>query len=246
MARRKTDFSEGDKILVLLWCARHCCLCGRFAGLGIEVAHLDPVRSDIENAIPLCFDCHAAIGHYNARHPRGKKYSIPELRARRDQIYEEHTRHLVPPVRYQLFQGDAKLPNVGFEITNVGDTWPVRASVRVTLVQADRTLGVPAGSGHYDGSFTWNLNPRQIVVGHFRVPDDVLQHPEDPLRARVDITLIDIHQRKHAMLPGGYVRTLGSNDDWYFEPCEEQLVAVRRDSPLRGPASPDSDRRGRS
>lgn len=70
MARRKFDFKEEDRIKVLLWCARHCFWCGKFAGVGIEVAHLERENSDIDNAIPLCFDCHAAIGHYNTKHPR--------------------------------------------------------------------------------------------------------------------------------------------------------------------------------
>jgi hypothetical protein len=228
MPSRKNDFREEDKIRVLLWCARHCCLCGKLAGLGIEVAHLDPKASDIENAIPLCFDCHAAIGHYNARHPRGRKYSIPELRARRDQVYEEHTRHLVAPVTYRLLQGGAQLPAVHFEIINVGDTWPVRARVRVRLIQGARDLGFPQTAGHYDGSYLWNLNPRQLVLGNFRVPEDMLQPPREPLRARVDITLVDIHEREHKMLPGGYIHTLGPNHEWYFEPCEEELRVAKR------------------
>ncbi|MBC8064554.1 MAG: HNH endonuclease [Chlorobia bacterium] len=33
-----------------------------------------------DNGIPLCFDCHADVKHYNAQHPRGTKYSGSELR----------------------------------------------------------------------------------------------------------------------------------------------------------------------
>ncbi len=84
MAKRKYDFSDEDKVKIILWCARHCCLCGEFSGIGIEVAHLERNSSDIDNAIPLCFDCHASVGYYNTKHPRGKKYSIKELKARRD------------------------------------------------------------------------------------------------------------------------------------------------------------------
>ena len=116
MATRKNEFHEEDKIKVLLWCDRHCCLCGKSTSVGIEIAHLDPKRSDIDNAIPLCFDCHAAIGHYSEGHPRGRKYSITELSARRDQIYEQYTRHLIPPVHYVLSQASHRLPEVGFHI----------------------------------------------------------------------------------------------------------------------------------
>jgi hypothetical protein len=72
--------------------------------VGIEVAHLPGRRtsSNIDDAVPLCFDCHAKMEHYNYMHRRGKKYSPEEVRARRDQVYDEHTSHLVPLVIYQL------------------------------------------------------------------------------------------------------------------------------------------------
>lgn len=34
---------------------------------------------DIENAIPLCFECHAEVNHYNPEHPKGRKFSEEEL-----------------------------------------------------------------------------------------------------------------------------------------------------------------------
>jgi hypothetical protein len=27
------------------------------------------------NGIPLCLDCHANVEHYNAKHPRGNKFT---------------------------------------------------------------------------------------------------------------------------------------------------------------------------
>ena len=56
----------------------------------------------------------ASIGHYNAQHPRGKKYSINELKVRRDDAYEQHTRHLLSPVNYILTQDNYQLPHVGY------------------------------------------------------------------------------------------------------------------------------------
>lgn len=41
--------------------------------------------SDLDNAITLCFDCHADAGHYNSNHPRGTKFSPEELRRHRNQ-----------------------------------------------------------------------------------------------------------------------------------------------------------------
>jgi hypothetical protein len=46
----------------------------------------------------------------------------------------------------------------------------------------------------------------------------------DALRARIDVTLIDIYERPHTLLPVGYVHRMGPGDDWYFEPSEEALA----------------------
>lgn len=225
MGRRKHDFREADKSRVLLWCARHCCLCGKFAGLGIEIAHLDPKKRDIDNAMPLCFDCHAAVGHYNAQHPRGQKYSNVELKKRREQVYDEHTRHLIAPVPYMVFQGEAKLPTVLFAIENHGATYPMQARVVVRLRQGGKALGCPPTVGHYDGRHLWNLNPHQAIQGHFSLPTGFNGKSKAKLRARVEVTLIDIYEREHSLLPGGYSLDPSGSAEWYFEPCETEFGA---------------------
>ena len=99
--RRKKDFSEDIKLKCLLWSSRHCCACDTACGLDIEIAHIDPKGGeDFDNAIPVCYYCHAQIGRYNKEHPRGNKYRIKELKKRREQIYEKYTRHLVPPLLF--------------------------------------------------------------------------------------------------------------------------------------------------
>lgn len=71
--------------------ARHCCVCHRYKGVKVEVHHITPEASgganDFDNAIVLCFDCHADAGHYNAAHPRGTKFSRRELMRQRDVWY---------------------------------------------------------------------------------------------------------------------------------------------------------------
>lgn len=222
MAKRKYDFDESVKVKALLWCNRHCCLCGKQSGIGIEVAHLDPHSSDPDNAIPLCFDCHATVGHYNREHPRGRKYTITELKAGRDRVYEEHTRHLVPPVIYKLHQNGHSLPDVWFQIANLGNTHPIKAKIRITLAQGDRILGVQA-SGHYNGDYIWNLNPGFVVNGHFTA-QGYDASSLDSLRARIDITLLDIYERPHVLLPVGFIINNGPGNDWYLEPSEEALA----------------------
>lgn len=77
----------------LLLSARRCCVCRQFKGLYIEVHHITPQAAGgtdtLENAIALCFDCHASAGHYNSDHPKGTKYSPTELRGHREKHYAD-------------------------------------------------------------------------------------------------------------------------------------------------------------
>jgi len=173
--------------------------------------------------MPLCFQCHAEIGHYNKTHPIGRSYRIEELKARRNQVYDKYTSHLVPPVQYQLTQqGDRKLPDVGCWIQNLGDIYPVQARIKITLAQGTsyRQL-VP--SKHYDGTHLWNLNPRQGICGHFPIPPEILDSSER-LRAKIDLTLVDIYQREHVLLPMGQIHGLKPDDQWYAEPSMVELA----------------------
>lgn len=72
-------------------CGRHCCLCRKFCGVNMEVHHIkqaaDGGPDTFENAIPLCFDCHADVKAYNPRHPKGIRYTEAELVRHRDIMY---------------------------------------------------------------------------------------------------------------------------------------------------------------
>lgn len=94
-------FSKGVKDRILVAAARHCCVCHRYNGVGVEAHHIiqeaDGGPNTYENAIALCFDCHAAAGHYNPRHPRGTKFSPQELRLARKnwlEMVEKNQIHL--------------------------------------------------------------------------------------------------------------------------------------------------------
>lgn len=86
-------FSQSIKERILLDTARHCCVCHRYKGVKVEVHHIIPesISSDnsYENAISLCFDCHADAGHYNPKHPRGTKFSPNELKKAKDRWIEK-------------------------------------------------------------------------------------------------------------------------------------------------------------
>ena len=81
---------EVDELLTS--CHRRCCICHRFCGVKMETDHMVPRADggsdDIENAIPVCFECHAEIHSYNDQHPRGRKFRSEELRLQKEQWLE--------------------------------------------------------------------------------------------------------------------------------------------------------------
>jgi 5-methylcytosine-specific restriction endonuclease McrA len=99
--KRPPPFNEKDKIKILLWSERHCCLCDKPCDTNIVIHHIqqegrpDEELKNIENAIPLCYDCHGRIKSYNLAHRVGTSYRIEEIKARRNQIYDKYTRDLV-------------------------------------------------------------------------------------------------------------------------------------------------------
>jgi hypothetical protein len=96
----------------------------------------------------------------------------------------------------------------------------VQARVRIVLAQ--RTLRYAVDSGHYNGEHLWNLNPRRAVWGHFFISPEILK-ADDRLRARLDVTLIDIYGRAHPLLPMGYIHGLKPSDEWYAEVSMQEL-----------------------
>ncbi len=92
------QFDEKDKRPLLIKSGRRCCLCWKYCGTKIEVAHIIPDSeggsNDEDNGIPLCFDCHAEVDHYNLNHPRGNKFSPKELKEHRERLFQ-HVKHLM-------------------------------------------------------------------------------------------------------------------------------------------------------
>jgi hypothetical protein len=68
----------------------------------METDHIVPKEEggddSIENAIPVCFECHAEVHGYNDKHPRGRKFLPEELRRHKEQwlqICQDHPDVLV-------------------------------------------------------------------------------------------------------------------------------------------------------
>ena len=226
---RPPEFSEADRIKVLLWCERHCCLCGKSCDTNIIIHHIEQEGdnlSDISNAIPLCFDCHGKINSYNPKHSVGTSFRTNEIKKRRDQIYEEYTRHLVPPIHFEITQitnGNYKLPprtfpNIGFNISHNGITFlPVNALVELKYILDGKDLGIMKDpTGYYSGEIEWNLNPTTIFYGNFSAPPECSNNYLD-LKIEVRVTVIDQYRRLHKYLPHAwtYVR---KDNYWFLEP----------------------------
>jgi hypothetical protein len=196
----------------------------------IELHHIVPAGDGgpdtEENAMPLCFDCHARVGHYNTSQPRGLKYKETELKKRRDQIYEEHTRHLVPPIAYEVFdRGLPKVADLGFRVKNTGNTWPVRLRVIVDVFIDGELLLKPWSDPLYRGLVLWNLNPGHGMNGHVELVPEA-KDPTRKLRVGVHVTVIDIYEREHKLLPVTWAFDYDAKS-WWFDPVDPALVRER-------------------
>ena len=227
---RPLEFKPEDKMKMLLWSDRHCCLCKKACGIDIEIAHVDPkAGNDLDNGIPLCYDCHAKIGRYNPEHKRGNKYKVEELKKRRDQIYEEFTRNLVPPVLLHLTTANTPanprpgdtLPFVATILTHAGDSLPIRLKVQAKIIFGDDVEEVSDDTGYYTGKAIWNMNPRTTLFGGFGIGEEhVKRAQEEELKIEARITVIDQFEREHKFLPQcwRYVRLKEGVCLWNLEP----------------------------
>lgn len=93
------SFSEKIKQDIFVKSARHCCVCHKAKGLNIEIHHIKPKsqggKDTFENAIALCFDCHADAGHYFAGHPKGSKLNPGELQIQKEEWFKIVSQHKI-------------------------------------------------------------------------------------------------------------------------------------------------------
>lgn len=99
-------FDESGVAQLLAKCHRRCCVCHKFCGVKMELHHIH-WRSkggpdSIDNAIPLCFECHAEVNHYNPQHPKGRKFTQEELLEHKNQwlqVCQQHPEALISAPR---------------------------------------------------------------------------------------------------------------------------------------------------
>lgn len=110
-------FPRDEVATLLARCHRRCCVCYRFCGVKIETDHMLPKEQggtdEIENAIPVCFECHAEIHSYNDKHPRGRKFLPEELRQHKE----------------QWLQICAERPDVLVSVSRPADVGPLQALI---------------------------------------------------------------------------------------------------------------------
>lgn len=224
MARTKTaDVREEDRVKLLLWCARHCCFCGKQCTTNMQIHHIDGRKSnnDLDNLIPVCLDCHGELKRYNSGHPVGTQYRYREIKKRRDQIYELYT---IPYLRSASIRiskyiykstDERSLGDTSCTVMSLSNDLAIRLRLEIEAYHDDRQLTLDLDD-LYSGSTLWNLNPHEIVTGHFPLP---ISKEAEPFLYRVEISwsIMDIFDRVHQMLPFSYVWN-EPEKDWWFDP----------------------------
>lgn len=172
--------------------------------------------------MPLCYDCHAKLHQYNERYAMGTKYKPDELRIRRDQIYENHTRHLVPPIDFQIPRIIKKEEKAVTRVTNLSDHLEAQLIVEITAYVNDEKKGL-VSSRYYNGKRTWNMPPRRIVTGNFPVKKEWWSTKDQSLRFGIGITIIDTYKRPHPQLPFTFTN-VRIEERCYFEPASIEEI----------------------
>ena len=232
MGKAKKKFPYNVRRKALLWSARHCCLCRKQCGLDIELHHIDPTLdlphlNAIDNAIPVCYECHSKLEFSLLNSPRGSKFSQREIKDTRDQIYEEKTRHLVPVIMYGP-TNDFTFPQVRFCITNTDGTLNVRVRCKVEIYVSGKLFGTP--TRHDSGAHLWVCNPGLTVSGWFDLANPaklkkrsaysgVPPHEASgkKLRLRVHLTIIDVFEREHERIPVTWYFSW-EKQEWVYDP----------------------------
>jgi hypothetical protein len=170
--------------------------------------------SGIEGELPVEGFRQEAISSvaHEVRQPVHIELSRPELEA-----LETVKAERFPIVRFEIRQGDFKLPRVGFVLGNLTRS-PLRGRINATVYLGNRKLGKvpPDPQGYYSGRTLWNINAGMAIFGNFAV------HPEcattnEILRIQVEVTIIDSAGREYKLLPVCY-RHVRESNSWFLEP----------------------------
>jgi hypothetical protein len=147
-------FSQTIREEALVASGRHCCICRRFVGTKIECHHIIPETKGgddtLANCIPLCFECHADVEHYNPSHPKGTKFTPRELRTHRDRWFQQisettpaifdHERRSVDREIFAIFREQVPESLARYLLKNQCWGQPIRAEMIDKIYEIDRFL----------------------------------------------------------------------------------------------------------
>ncbi len=214
---RKKDFSDETKLKALLCCDRHCCLCGKQCSTDIEIHHIERDDNNFpENAIPLCFDCHAKVHMYNDRQPIGLKYRKRELIERRKQIYDRYTAPYTPNIFFNIEGGSDKsdFKDSKFLIQNKHQY--LYCKVRTLFKVYHKGKLIHKGSGIFGGETPWHMNPDSIATVRSNFIPSNLPKTITDLKVQIGVIIIDKFGWEHELLPVCWIYTPSSG--WYYSP----------------------------
>lgn len=239
---------------LLVRCHRHCCLCHKPAGNKIEIHHIVPKSEggddSAENGIPLCFDCHAEVQSYNAKHPRGRRFTASELRKHREQWFAiastpDWRRPGLATARHEPTESvRALLERLGkAELWNPDNATPVLSSVRVFHEQEREALvtGLADALDSEDENRRWDA----AIIIEFLVEWDPIRVPgelvrkmaRDPVfsvRSSAAVSYCFMAASSPDEVPLDVLRALARYDeDWYvLTPATSALRRLARARPV--------------
>lgn len=168
-------FSPKIKEDALVKSRRRCCVCQEFAGRNVNVHHIVPEAdggiNELDNAIVLCFRCHAEAGHYNLRHPLGTKYSPTELRRHRDEWWSNYKSDDpgLQPENYARPAESVPREELGNVEKEIGTLWSnyLNLLAQSEFVRFEGKLLAEAKTENMSGVTWWELY--QLKDGHYVV-----------------------------------------------------------------------------
>jgi len=218
----------------------------------MEIHHIIPRSKggddSADNGIPLCLDCHAEVGAYNPKHPKGRKFTASELKRHKEQWFAIAAQ---APWHQSLTLGEtssgaaADLADLLRDI-EVLELWNPDVSARflpsILALNDDQRVDLVAALDrvlreHSDDNARWNAG---IVVeflvewSPLVVPNDLLvlmsEDTSFSVRSSAAVSYCQLALMSPQSVPLDVLARLASYDeDWYVQtPATSALLLLAR------------------
>lgn len=200
-------------------CKRFCAICEKQCGTNIELHHIVPSAKGGEdvfsNCIPLCFECHAEVEHYNSCHPKGRKFTKSELTKRRDDFYTKIQNGILPNTSKT-------------SVYSNGNNNIVANSVNITTERVVKRVQVVTDPG---GKHITTATAAKIKTLHTEIVDMLISAGKDPKREASQLWV----KFKKAFSVTSYKEVpLEKSDEaiqWFYKQKNMLLPKARKTSP---------------